>query len=313
MEYTDRPNLQMLLAERKWAFILIFFIVLFNPLFYFLSEDVGWKNKCFAWLTCLAAGSTLSVIDLFFSRKTEKVYLSVLFGLSCAPNLIVWSYLYLFGIYFRGEMFWVIFDSNLAEGKEYLHQFIPWICFAVALLYMAVGVVCILKTRVVGALAFRQRKKLFAALLPALALIIGLQSLSQAVPVIEFYKSYLLFKAESKIFQLKKMHRGRTTMKVECSLPIETKHIFVVLIGESTSTCHMSLYGYSRTTTPFMDARSSELDVYTDVITPDTHTIGVLQKVLTFAGHEHPEYYHSKASVMEIFNVAGFKTYWISN
>jgi heptose-I-phosphate ethanolaminephosphotransferase len=75
----------------------------------------------------------------------------------------------------------------------------------------------------------------------------------------------------------------------------------------------MGLYGYHRPTTPRMEMQRNELDVYSDVVTPETHTITVMQKVLTFANHNHPEYYHEKASVVELFNAAGFETYWISN
>jgi heptose-I-phosphate ethanolaminephosphotransferase len=101
-------------------------------------------------------------------------------------------------------------------------------------------------------------------------------------------------------------------MGVRCALADSTKHVFIVLLGESTTTCHMSLYGYFRETTPRMDARN-DLDIYTDVVTPDTHTYGVMQKVLTFANHKHPEYFREKADMVELFNEAGFETYWISN
>ncbi|GHT27965.1 hypothetical protein FACS189432_05270 [Bacteroidia bacterium] len=129
----------------------------------------------------------------------------------------------------------------------------------------------------------------------------------------EFYKSYALFRKEYQTFEKEKELRMQLTTVVRCNLPDSTKHVFVVLLGESTTTCHMSLYGYFRETTPRMDARSSELDIYTDVITPDTHTYGVMQKVLTFANHKHPEYYKKKASLVELFNAAGFETYWIAN
>jgi heptose-I-phosphate ethanolaminephosphotransferase len=102
-------------------------------------------------------------------------------------------------------------------------------------------------------------------------------------------------------------------MNVECLLTGSEEHVFVVILGESTSTCHMSLYGYYRKTTPFMDAMKDELSVYTDVVTPENHTIGAMQKILTFANHEHPEYYRQKPSVVEMFNAAGFETYWITN
>ena len=102
-------------------------------------------------------------------------------------------------------------------------------------------------------------------------------------------------------------------MDVTCTLPDSVNHVFVVILGESTSPCHMSLYGYSRETTPLMDARRNELSIYSDVNTPDNHTFAATQKILTFADHEHPEYFHQKPSIIGLFKAAGFETYWITN
>ena len=75
----------------------------------------------------------------------------------------------------------------------------------------------------------------------------------------------------------------------------------------------MSLYGYPRDTNPLLSARRGELSVYTDVVSPQVHTIPVLRAALTFADWDHPERLTTYPSLIELFNRAGFETYVISN
>ncbi|MDR3267587.1 MAG: sulfatase-like hydrolase/transferase [Tannerella sp.] len=302
-----------LLKERKWAFGLIFTVLFFNPLFYGWAGDVSLKDKCLSWLICLVTGLALSGFDLFFKKRGEKIYLSLLFLLALAPNIIVWSYLYLSDLYMKRDMFWVIFNSNVVESTEYVQQFITWPVFSIGILYLGLGIFFILKARAVQSVSRRKHPLLF--LLPPVIVLmdISLQYLSQAIPMLEFYKSYLLFRREYGLFEKEKALRMQLTMDIHSHWPDSTRHVLVVILGESTTVCHMGLYGYFRETTPFMERRRGELDIYTDVVTSDTHTYGVMQKALTFASHKHPEYYKQKASVVELFNAAGFKTSWIAN
>lgn len=62
----------------------------------------------------------------------------------------------------------------------------------------------------------------------------------------------------------------------------------VFILGESTSKGHMSLYGYPLETTPKMDkkAKNNELYVFKDVISPHAYTIGSLREVFTFHNYE---------------------------
>ncbi|MDR0845837.1 MAG: sulfatase-like hydrolase/transferase [Tannerella sp.] len=287
--------------------------MLINPVFFFWAEDISLKDKCWAWVTCIVAGVALSGIDLFCKKKGEKIYLTALFLLSCVPNLIVWSYLYLSNLYMRRDMFWVIFNSHSSETIEYMNQFLPWQLVLAILTYLGAGIFCIVKARSTRAVSVRKHRLLLVSAITVIVTSICFQYLSQAIPTFDFYKSHFLFWRENRIFQKEKALHRQLTMDVKCVLPDANRHVFVILLGESTTTCHMSLYGYFRQTTPLMDARASELDIYTDVVTPDTHTFGVMQKVLTFANHDHPEYYRQKASMVEMFNAAGFETYWISN
>jgi heptose-I-phosphate ethanolaminephosphotransferase len=302
-----------LLSERKQAFTLIYLILLLNPCFYFWADNIFLKDKCMAWLTCLIVATAFCCMDLFLKKKGEKIFLSSLFVLSLVPNVIVWSYLFISNLCMRRDMFWVIFSTHTTETQEYFEQFVSWQIVLAVILYIAAGIFLILKTASKSSLSPKNHRVLFTGSILIVLTSMIPQYLVQAIPVFDFYKSRIVYGQKSRIFQQEREMRKNLKMDVVCTLPDSLNHTFIVILGESTTTCHLSLYGYFRETTPLMDALQDELAVYTDVVTPDTHTIGVLQKTLTFANHEHPEYYTQKPSVVELFNAAGFETYWISN
>ena len=55
-----------------------------------------------------------------------------------------------------------------------------------------------------------------------------------------------------------------------------------------------------------------ELHVFTDVISPHTHTREALKKALSLADYDHPNNIID-GNVIQLFNKAGFETTWISN
>ncbi len=96
----------------------------------------------------------------------------------------------------------------------------------------------------------------------------------------------------------------------------DTPRTLVLVIGESTSRKHMSLYGYPRETTPQLDALKAanrNLTVFNNVVASRPYTIEVLQQVLTFADQEHPDRFLTDPSLMNLMKQAGYKTFWITN
>jgi heptose-I-phosphate ethanolaminephosphotransferase len=88
--------------------------------------------------------------------------------------------------------------------------------------------------------------------------------------------------------------------------------IAVVVIGESTSREHMGLYGYYRKNNPNLTAMRDELIVFENTITPHVHTITAIGEIMTLQSAERPEV-KNNASVIQLANEAGYKTYWLSN
>ncbi len=90
----------------------------------------------------------------------------------------------------------------------------------------------------------------------------------------------------------------------------------VLIIGESTQRNYMSLYGYPLKTTPNLDAlaESKDLFVFSDVISPHSHTDPSLAKALTFSNYENTQTkWFYKQNIIDIMKIAGYKTFWISN
>lgn len=94
---------------------------------------------------------------------------------------------------------------------------------------------------------------------------------------------------------------------------IETEpqtHIFIV--GESLTRNHMEVYGYHRATTPGL-AKMKNIILMNDVISSHAQTQASLRVALTAAESEDGNKYRNSLSVIDIANLAGYKTWWISN
>ncbi len=88
----------------------------------------------------------------------------------------------------------------------------------------------------------------------------------------------------------------------------------IVVIGESASRDHLRLYGYKLPTTPALSAMRDSLFVFTNAIGSSTSTSGNMDCLLTFKSDRDvsKEWYEFPA-VIDLFNAAGYKTYWFSN
>lgn len=93
----------------------------------------------------------------------------------------------------------------------------------------------------------------------------------------------------------------------------DSSQTYVFIIGESLNRNHMSVYGYFRPTSPKLDAHSNDLTVFTDAISSHAQTNASLRLALTQANVANKMSSFDSLSVIDIANLAGFKTWWISN
>ena len=89
----------------------------------------------------------------------------------------------------------------------------------------------------------------------------------------------------------------------------------VLVIGESFSKYHSSLYGYSLSTNPKLskERANGNLYVFSDVVTPYNSTSLSLQKIFSFQNQDSDRYWTTYQMFPKLFRQAGFKSSLISN
>lgn len=96
----------------------------------------------------------------------------------------------------------------------------------------------------------------------------------------------------------------------------QPKHV-VLLIGESFSKSHSSMYGYKKITNPHLTVLkdSSYLHIYQEVQTPALHTLAAIQCILSTYKPEYKDSipWYKCTSIPEVIQLSGYQTHWVSN
>lgn len=91
--------------------------------------------------------------------------------------------------------------------------------------------------------------------------------------------------------------------------PIPT---IVVVIGESASRDHHSIYGYSQTTTPSIESLQTASIIFDQAIAPAPYTLLSVPLSLSTAQNNPASHRRMMDSIVKLANTVGYTTYWIS-
>ncbi|MFO7702074.1 MAG: sulfatase-like hydrolase/transferase [Psychroflexus maritimus] len=228
------------------------------------------------------------------------------FGLTCGAETL---YYFWFGTNFSASAIFVLFETNLAEAREFLSFYFN----AKSIFLIAVHLLLILGFFIkyrnsISVKILRQKKWICLSVFIALLAVFKFSHLiDQNFPYL-LARGIIVYQYEH--FQLKDLPLDKQE-----SFLSEVEHIgddeatYVLVIGESASRNHLTIYGYDRATTPFLTSLKPEINIYTDVISNSAFTIGSLKKVLTYNHFQKDK----EATLVQLMNQAGFTTFWISN
>lgn len=311
-----------------WAYFFVAFFSLSYQLPIYATGMSGFTGLRDVFLSSLAW-----LIPIFLLPRYTRQWLA-LTGIIIWPTaLISLFYFVIYGQEFSQSAIFIAFESNVAEGSEFILSYWKW---WFALLLIGFSAVPVWMWRQTSTLQMAARKRLIYALVFTLiafwpfigtALFESDKTISNAFEhqvtraepaapwnLIVGYRKYLqqmegmetLLAKNSQIKPLQHLVAGN-----EQALP-ET---VILVIGESTNRQRMSLYGYERQTTPRLDAlrETGELLVYQDVVTPRPYTIEALQQILSFADSKHPERFFTQPTLINMMKQAGYDITWITN
>ena len=269
---------------------------------------------------------------LLFPGKTRLIA-GIIGVVLWAVSICALAYYVIYGQEFSQSVLFVMFESNAGEAGEYFSQYFSMKLLLILLAYTAGAILLWTRLRPVT-LSAPWRYGISALVLVGLIvyplacdLLIKHRTPAKAVSSLtsrmepaapwQMIIGYTQYRTQLNSLQgiLDKNRELPPLANLKDSSG-DAPRTLVLVIGESTQRGRMSLYGYSRDTTPELKAlRDSDpnLTVFNNVVTSRPYTIEILQQALTFANEQHPDLYLTKPSLMNMMKQAGYKTFWITN
>ncbi|MET1081149.1 MAG: phosphoethanolamine transferase CptA [Pseudomonas sp.] len=311
-------------AALGWLFLFFWYFSGLTQLLILLSGHAGFEAFRQAFLM-----SALWLIPVLLFPARARAIAAGLGLLLWLSSLVGLGYFCIYGQQFSQSVIFILFESNLAESREYLVQYFAW---WMPLVYLAYSLGAWYLWRRLRPLALRRPQ----ALALSLALVAGLllyplakqvhrqASLASALekfearfePAVPWQLLIGYRRYREQLADMQALLAGNARIPPLHGL-VDTHAgqpaTLVLVIGESTNRQRMGLYGYGRNTTPELDKLRDQLAVFDNVVTPRPYTIEALQQVLTFADEQHPDAYLTTPSLINLMKQAGYKTYWITN
>lgn len=247
---------------------------------------------------------------LIFKNKLGKIFQHILFYIFVFTNLFETIYLSIFKANISASSIFIILETNLAEATEFAEFYLNPTLIFTAFVFVIIAVFYTIKP---GYFVLKSVFK-YEQLIYVLGVLVTV-FLMKNRDYLQFNFIYLSYQSVTEYFEeqekMKDLLIDQSTVNIEGFEHIQNidKATFALIIGESTTRHRMSLYGYERETTPYLDKIHADIDKYDDVVSSHAYTIGALKDALTLNALKSSEDF----SVVQLMNQAGFKTFWLSN
>lgn len=201
-----------------------------------------------------------------------------------------------------------VLQSNLGEMMEFALDQMPFWAWIGVVGLALIPFLRIFEKHVTASFDWK-----WTALLALMSGFVGAGLVRNAAFVNEFSNAYHQYYEEIEKFnQVQRRFKEQSSIE---ATKVGEGETYVVVIGESQSKEHMSLYGYHRNTTPVLDSlfAADELVRINNAYSCHTHTILVLQEALTKANQYNNLRFTHVPTLMNVLNAADFETIWLSN
>lgn len=260
--------------------------------------------------------NAICLVTLINSLLNYKLSKQILAGLCLLPVLTVavvsWGYYLSTGAWFASDTLLAVMQSNFNESKEYLSDYL-------SATGLAVGIVILLAViKLWWTLSslnfFREQRwlKIWVALTVLACLIVGYKTRNNlVVNIVRDARSNLQKYDAFQAMQAKRKEQVKIALQDDNA----ANGIFVLVIGESQNKEHMSVYGYNRKTTPWLEEvfRQDNFLKFTNAYSCHTHTVPVLTYALTAKNQYNELQLEHAISLLEAAEAAGYETAWLSN
>lgn len=253
---------------------------------------------------------TFCILGQILPTKYNTIYKTIILIVAIVCFIIDSFCQLMYGSRFSQDFAVIFMQTNISEIKEYIESYISMnhVFSIVAILFTFIGLYYTIKRLSI----FLGEKTYYISLI---GVVIG-TVLSIRNPSI--YNDVFIGKI-IKIFQVPSVPdlKNYLTNPHIISTKDRKPQNIVMIIGESFSKSHSSLYGYSKETNPYLQTleKDNSLFVYSNVSSPATNTIPCFQAIMSTYKPEYKDSipWYQCTSLPEILQHSGYHTYWISN
>lgn len=287
----------------------------FSLLFLFASVDVlcateGGLFRMEFFLNSFLLAYIFSYISLLLSNRVVKlIYNSVLFASAIFMFVLDCYCAAVYHTRFNDSFAEIVLGTNYKEFYEYITFY-----------FSTAAVVGVIVALVLFVWATRYIKylpainnKFFLCLLVVLLLLGGVSGVVNYRMWKNIFLGKLIFAEVEPVPDLR-MYLSNPSLDIKCERLPEN---VVVIIGESLSRHHCSLYGYEKVTNPNLARYTDTPNMvsYNKVVSVAIATISTFRSLLSMYGtgsYDATEW-HLCPTLPEVANILGYNTYWISN
>lgn len=203
---------------------------------------------------------------------------------------------------FSSSYMYLLLDSNNQELGVFLFSYISWSILA----FIFLNVIVFFIVRKVQLKASIKHKLLICTFG-----FVGIVAFLKFTGLIESNVYHNIVRGTSGYIELQNSIKFESkVIKDDISINANNE-VLVFVLGESTARGHMQIHGYEKETTPLLTSIRDSLFIYNNVISTDVLTLKSVPKILSSldVGSKNKSLYN----LVEVFNVAGYNTYWLSN
>ena len=293
--------------KQDWFYFLLLWVLIALPNCY---SQLGHPTYAVYLAMMYYIITYLIVVVLNLFQKIARVLKPIVFILATLLSILNLYCYHVYGCLLSNDFIQIVAATNPDEAKEYFDTFISWEQVA---LFFSIIVLSI----VIAILLLKIQKVSWGKLwiVAGGMLLISICAIWRNSGIIqeEFVdKERWTFNFEE-VVDLK---NHPTHPQIEECDSIHPSRIIIIL-GESFSPNHSSLYGYKRNTNPLLkkQVEDGNLFVYKQVTSPCSHTTAAFKYLLNTyqIGHEDGFPWYEHTNIIEVMKIAGYYTAWISN
>ena len=254
-----------------------------------------------------------------FSLLSQRFH-KILMGLFLVFYLLSWieiCHLHLFDYKLMHFSIQIILDSNVSETTEFIYNTFDTYILCTSAIFLFIILFCWYYT---SKFHITTKAKNSFVLITLIALIFSINkgfhstifNRYQLLPYRFAKSTYNYYKDKYDLIKLQQEHKVPHFTNLKSSNSPTKGETYIVIIGESADRNHLGYYGYNRPTTPFSNQDLKPI-VFKNITTPHASTLLALRDVLTFSHKGHVKEGIRQGSLINIFNQAGFKSFWLSN